>query len=113
MERWFPLELWRIIKNYSLGQNYWKRRYNKALQSIPKPKIIIPAVYTSATKSIRFKKSFERSLFFLNKPMIGTIVKKNNEYSMKHCFKESPSQQRDNIFERLTVVYEIYDVGDV
>ena len=80
---------------------------------IPKPKIIIPAVYTSATKSIRFKKSFERSLFFLNKPMIGTIVKKKNEYSMKHNRGEWPSQQRDNIFERLTVVYEIYDVGDV
>ena len=110
MERWFPLELWRIIKNYSLGQNYWKRRYNKALQSIPKPKIIIPAVYTSATHPIRFRKSFERSLFFLNKPIIGTIVKKKNEYSMKHNRGEWPSQ-RDNIFERLTVVYEIYDVA--
>ena len=112
MGHWFPLELCRIIKNYSLGQNYWKRRYNKALQSIPKPKIIIPAVYTSATHPIRFRKSFERSLFFLNKPIIGTIVEKKSEYSiMKHYKGECPSQQQDNIYERLTVVYEIYDVA--
>ena len=34
---YFPLELWRQIKNYMLGQNYWKRKMKLCFYNPSKP----------------------------------------------------------------------------
>ena len=70
---WFPPELWREIKNYALGTEYWKRRFTHVLSTLPKTVCIIPAILSSATQKIRFCKSFERNLWYG-----GRIGKRNH-----------------------------------
>tara|TARA_B100000686_G_scaffold336078_1_gene405508 strand:- start:3750 stop:3986 length:237 start_codon:yes stop_codon:yes gene_type:complete len=69
---WFPEELWRIIKNYQLGQNYWKRKFTFVLQQLPKSKKLRPKYYSSATKKTQFLKSIER-IFLFNKKYIIVV----------------------------------------
>ena len=63
---WFPIELWKIIKNYQLGQKYWKRRMDIVLNNIPKPINFSYKIHTSATKKIRFTKEIQTAPFFKN-----------------------------------------------
>ena len=64
-EKWFPPELWRQIKNYQLGQEYWKQKFNYVIADLPKCKVItapsgrIFKVWTTATRPIQFVKTFE------------------------------------------------------
>jgi len=50
---WFPLELWRIIKNYQLGKKYWMNKFSKVLEELPKREAFI---YTSYVYKTRFFK---------------------------------------------------------
>ena len=71
---WFPKELWRIIKNYQLGKEYWIRIFRQhVLTNLPKIHKFSYEVYTSATKSIRFIKEIEKTPF-LKKPREITII---------------------------------------
>ena len=61
---WFPEELWRIIKNYMLGKEFWiKKMRIKVLTLIPKPTKSF-VIYTSATQKIRFLKTVEKIEYF-------------------------------------------------
>ncbi len=71
---WFPDELWRIIKNYQLGQEHWLRKFRKnVLVQLPKPHCFSYCVYSSAKRPIRFMKNIERTPFLKN-PRESTVI---------------------------------------
>ena len=78
---WFPPELWRIIKNYLLGKEYWRRKLLLILNTIPSPRPLACAVYSSALASTRFQKTFERSPFFKHPAQVTVKIEMVN--SMK------------------------------
>ena len=64
---WFPLELWRIIKNYQLGKKYWMNKFSKVLEELPKREAFIYTSHIYKNNKIRFFKQFEKT------SKIGTI----------------------------------------
>ena len=58
---WFPLELWRIIKNYQLGKKYWMNKFSKVLEELPKRQAFIYTSYVYKNNKIRFFKQFEKT----------------------------------------------------
>ena len=85
---YFPNELWREIKNYQLGQKYWKQKMDCILKNLPKCWVFNYRIHTSQTKKTRFTKEIYIPPFF-KKPGQTTIV-----YSMfegyipnTHCYE--------------------------
>ena len=75
---WFPPELWRIIKNYLLGKEYWQRKLLIILATLPKPSPFSYVVYSSAMAPIQFYKTFERSPFFKHPARVTIKIEKLN-----------------------------------
>ena len=60
---YFPDELWRIIKNYQLGNKYWKRKLRKVLEKLQKPWKFNYRIHSAKTRKIRFTKEIETAPF--------------------------------------------------
>jgi len=60
-EIYFPHGVWMHIRSY---MPIWKNAYNRVIAKIPRyNSIILSTIYTSTTKSIRFKKEVRRHHF--------------------------------------------------
>ena len=69
-EVYFPHGVWMHIRSY---MPIWKNAYNRVMAMISHYHKVNISVYTSATKSIRFKKEISRHHFIGRKPG-GTMI---------------------------------------